>query len=320
MHTGLDIGYNATKAVTDARRVNFASVVGTPDQARFSLNGHEEFLITVGRKSYQIGQAAVRQSRFIARREDRAWIESDEYYNLFLAALTELTPAHWADLVIVTGLPVAFFDDKDRLKAKLMGEHHVQRQGRNAQTFKVTDVKVIPQPFGALLSEVLNNRGEIVNQDLTGQVGVIDIGGKTTNILSVNHLDEVVKETTSVTLGAWDIVRQVREFLTKRCPDLDRRDHQLVDAIKTKKITYYGQPVNLEPALDDILEPMAQQIISQASQLWNGAAALDAVLVAGGGAHLLGSYLTRHYPHARIVENPTFANAVGYWKLSQRLK
>lgn len=321
MHSGIDIGYNELKAVTDARRVKFPSVVGTPDRARFSLNGNDEFLLTVGGNTWQIGQSAVRQSRFIHRREDRAWITSDEYYHLFLAALTELTAANWVELKIVTGLPVAFFEnDKDVLQNRLMGEHRAQRDGRNAQTFKVTDVRVIPQPFGALLSEALDNRGQIVNNQLTGQVGVIDVGGKTTNILSVDQLAEVSNETTSVNLGGWDIVRQIREHLTGMCPDLDLRDHQIAEAIKTRTLNYYGEPVDLGPAIDSIIGPMANQVIAQATQLWNGGAALIAILIVGGGAILLGPYLQRHFRHARIAHNPIYANAVGYWKLSQRLK
>ena len=60
-------------------------------------------------------------------------------------------------------------------------------------------------------------------------------------------------------------------------------------------------------------------VIAQATQLWNGTAGLDAILVAGGGALLLGPYLHRAFPHMRVVDNPVFANALGYWRFAQRL-
>lgn len=322
MNLGYDGGYNAVKAVTEARRVSFPSVTGTPERARFSLNGHvEDIVLTIGHDTWLIGESAISQSRFVQRREDRAWIQSPEYYRLFMAALTELTTASWVDLVIVTGLPVSFFSDKDTLVNRLIGEHRCQREGRNGQLFKVTDVRVIPQPFGALLAEALDNRGQIANQDLaSGRVGVIDAGGKTTNLLSVSHLAEIGKETASVNVGAWDLVRRVREYLADHCPELDLRDHQIVDAIKARQVKYYGSPVDLGRVVDEALEPMAAQVISQAGQLWNGGAGLDAILIAGGGAHLLGPRLQRQYRHARIVESPVYSNAIGYWKLSQRLK
>jgi len=321
MHIGLNIGYNAVKAVTDARRVTFLSVVGTPDRARFSLNGHDEFLLTVNGQTWQIGQAAVRQSRFLKRREDRGWITSDEYYNLFLATLTELTTANWAEMTIITGLPVKFFrQDKDQLRARLLGEHHAQREGRNAQTFRVTTVVVIPEPFGTVSSEVLNSRGEIIDQQLAnGEVGIIDVGGKTTNLLCVERLAEISHETKSVDLGGWDVVRQIDDYLSDNYPDLELRDHQIAETLKTRTTKYYGQPVDLGPTIDAIVTPMADQILGKAEEIWN-VANLDAILITGGGALLLGPYLQRHFRHARIVDNPVYANAIGYWKLSQRIK
>jgi hypothetical protein len=260
------------------------------------------------------------QSRFVNRREDRAWIESAEYYQLFLAALSEVTNATVADLFVVTGLPVSFYGDRAMLCEQLMGAHKVTREGRHAQTLKVGECRVIPQPFGALLAAALNNRGCIADHDLaTGSVGVIDIGGKTTNLLSVKRLAEIGRETESVSVGAWDVVRAVRVFLADRCPNLEIRDHQVVNAIVAGQVRYYGESVNLRPVIDAALEPMANQVVSQASQLWNGGAGLDAILVAGGGALLLGSLLKDHFRHARVVTDPILANAEGYWKLAQRL-
>jgi plasmid segregation protein ParM len=170
------------------------------------------------------------------------------------------------------------------------------------------------------LAEALNNQGKIVSHDLaTGAVGVIDIGGKTTNLLSVNRLAEIGRETASANLGAWDVARAVREHLTERCPGLELRDHQLVDAVVKRRVKYFGASVELGGVIDATLEPMADQVIAQATQLWNGAAGLDAILVAGGGALLLGSYLERAFPHVRVVDNPVFANALGYWRFAQRL-
>lgn len=319
MNIGLDIGYSATKAVSGTRRIAFPSAVGTPERPRFSL-GENHAIILVYPERVQVGEAAVQQSRFLKRREDRRWIESDEWYTLFLAALTELTDATVAELRIVTGLPVAFFDDRKTLRNRLLGEHRVQREGRRAQVLRVVDCHVIPQPFGTLLAATLDDRGRIADPALAGGiVGVLDIGGKTTNLLAVNRLAEIRRETASVNVGAWDAVRAVREWLSEHCPDLDLRDHQVVEAIIARQVRYYGKPVDLSEAIDAALEPLADQVIAAASQLWNGAAGLDAILVGGGGALLLGPYIQRHFRHARIVQDAVFANALGFWRFCQRL-
>ena len=100
MNIGLDVGYSAVKAYggTD-RKVSFPSVVGTPDRARFSVNGSNgDILLDVpGDGRWLVGDGAVAQSRFLDRREDRNWIESDAYRRLMLASFTELTTATSCD-------------------------------------------------------------------------------------------------------------------------------------------------------------------------------------------------------------------------------
>jgi plasmid segregation protein ParM len=320
----MDVGYSATKAVAGPERlVTFPSVVGTPDRSRFVVGGEDGHIVLdlPGDGTWLVGEGAVTQSRFVDRREDRGWIAGDAYRRLMLAGFTQLTTATFCDLVVVTGLPVAFYSaDKDALRDRFLGQHRVTREGRRAQLFQVTDCRVIPQPFGALLAEALNNHGKIVNHDLaTGSVGVIDIGGNTTNLLSVNRLAEIGRETASVNLGAWDVARAVRDHLADRCPGLELRDHQVIDAVVKRAVKYFGAPVDLGAVIDATIEPMADQVIAQATQLWNGAAGLDAIIVAGGGALLLGPYLRQAFPHVRVVDNPVFANALGYWRFAQRL-
>lgn len=319
MNIGLDIGYSAVKVVSGDRRATFASVTGTPDRARFSLNGSGPDLTLVEPVHVAIGDNAVVQSRFLNRREDRHWIDSDDYHHLFLAALTEATRATSVDITLVTGLPVAYYTDRDQLQNRLDGIHRAQRAKRHAQQFRVQNLRIIPQPFGSLLSIALDNRGRVTDQDLAaGTIGVIDIGGKTTNILSVYRLAEVGRETASVSIGAWDITRSVRQYLAEHCPDLDLRDHQIQHAIRDRAITYYGEQLDISPVVAAATNHLADQVIAEASQLWNGAAGLNAILLTGGGAHLAGPRLKLYWPHARLCPDPVYANASGYWKLAQR--
>jgi plasmid segregation protein ParM len=320
MNIGLDIGYRAVKAVSDGRRVIFPSVVGTPEVARFSLSGDNGIILSHP-VTVQVGDGAITQSRFSNRREDRSWIHSDEWYSLFLSAITELTTATRVDLHIVTGLPVAFFADRDAVQGNLIGPHRVQREGRHAQSFNVVSCHVIPQPFGALLAETLGDVGRIVDQRYAnGRVGVIDAGGKTTNLLSVNRLAEIGRETASVNVGGWDAVRSIRDWLSAECPGLeDMRDHQIAQAIIDRQIRYYGEPVDLSDVVAATLAPLAEQIVAEASRLWNGGATLDAILVSGGGALLLGDRISGHFRHAVQCDDPVFANALGFWRFAQRL-
>jgi plasmid segregation protein ParM len=325
MNCGVDIGYSRTKVVADKLQRAFASLVGTPDRARFSLNGAEKGIALVSPRNVLVGDLAVIQSRHVERREDRDWIESEAYYDLLLASLTELTAATHVDLVVVSGLPIQFYErDRATLRDLLLGEHKVQREGRRSQTFTVSQARVIPQGFGALLSVCLDHRGNIAKPEIAnGRIGLIDVGGKTTNLLSVNRLSEVGRETASVNAGAWGVVRAVQRWLADHCPNLDLRDHEVVQAMIQRKVRYYGDQIDLSDVVNTAVVPLADQIIAEATQLWNGAAGLDAIFVAGGGALLIGPYVQEHFRHARVIDtqsiDPVYANAVGYWRFSRRL-
>ena len=320
MKIGADIGYNATKVKGGGVQKQFPSVVGTPERASFSLNGARDILITEPDGSmWLVGESAVAQSRFASRREDRGWIESGEYYRLFLTALTEASRGS-ADVTVVTGLPVNYYQDKERLQEILLGQHRVKRDDRKWQTFNVSEVRVIPQPFGAVLAVALDGNGRIVNNDVAqGNIGIIDIGGKTTNFLSVDRLSEISKETASVNLGAWDVVRQVRDYLSQEYPDLELRDHEIAEVIKQRWFSYFGGVVDVTAVIDDVLQPISEQIVAQATQLWNSGARLGTILVAGGGAYLVGGHILDYFPHAAIVDNPEFANVEGFYRFAQRL-
>jgi len=319
MKTGLDIGYSSTKIVGgDTPKVTtFPSAIGTPDRASFSLDTETGIYLQAPQR-VAVGNVAVEQSRITRRREDRGWIESDEWYLLALAALTEITSGN-ARFDIVTGLPVAFFGDAQVVIDRLMGYHSVKRADRRAQSFTVDSVRVIPQPFGSLLDVCMNNHGKVVDLDLArGRVGVIDVGGKTTNILSVNRLSDVSRETASVNVGGWVATRMLGQVLAERCPNLDLRPHEITQALIDRQVSYYGESVDLNESVEEILNNLAAQIVAEATQVWNGAAGLSAVLVSGGGALLLGDHVKAHFPHARVVEEPVMANAMGFWKLARR--
>lgn len=318
MDLGLDIGYSHTKFVSRQAAGMFPSVVGTADAGGFGLK--EQSVIELEKPfSCLVGEAAVAHSRFTDRSEKRDWWQSDEWRALFLAALTEVTVAHGAEVNLVLGLPVAYYEhDKDELKKSVIGIHRVKRAGREAQTFSVTRAVVIPQPFGILCAECLNKSGKVTNAALAAsKAGVIGVGGKTTNVLSVNALQSVIRETASVNVGAWDAVRAVRDLLLGEYPDLDMRDHEIAEAVHKGEVSYYGETHGISDAVSAILRPMAQSVLSEASQLWNGGAALSSILIGGGGGALLAPYITARFPHARLVDEPQTANARGYYYLAQ---
>lgn len=325
MDAGLNIGYHAAKVVGAGRRAFFLSAVGSPDRPHFALS-NTDGIVLLEPQHVLVGEEAVQQSRFLNRREDRAWIESDEWYLLALAALSELTQATNAEFTVVTGLPVAFYGDRAIVRQRLEGQHRVRREGRVGQTLTVTQAYPVPEPFGTLFDVLWDERGQVRDGRVaTGEAGVLDIGSKTTNMLSVSRIREIGRESDSIEVGAWDVVRALREWLAlpENCPHLKLRDHELAKAIISRQVTYYGKTIDLTSVVDEITTRLAAQIVAQAGQLWRDSLArFVLVIITGGGALMLGDKI-RSYPglqNAVIANDPVFANANGFLKYARYLR
>jgi len=322
---GIDLGYGYCKAASPIGESIFASAIGTPDTGRFGLNLNGTRQLVVDGNTWLVGEEAVEQSRFLQRREDRRWIESDEYHTLLIAALDAAINGNGGEhqVLLVTGLPLAYYDDKDSLQNRLLGRFTVQRKGSSPRHVRIRECRVVPQPFGSLFSLAFNEQGQIVDGALLDSVvGIIDIGSKTTNILATSKARELLKASSSVNSGGWDIVRSIRTELEQTFQDLDMRDHQVAQAIVDRHAKYYGRVVDLGTIIDDVVQPFAEQVAATASQLWNRGATMDTILIAGGGAHLVGQTLKQHFSRhvdVRIVPEPQMANVRGYYRYAQFL-
>lgn len=325
INAGFDMGYSFSKVVARGVAQRFPSICGNVERARFSLNGRDTGVTILNIPDdgmWVVGSGALRMSRFVARQGDRDWIEGRAYLRYYLAALTELTLANQVEVRVVTGLPVTYFSrDREKVVERLLGEFRVQREGRNWQRFKVMQVKVVPQPFGTLLSETLNEQGRITNEKLaTGRIGVIDVGGKTTGYLSVEDLAERPPETGSIDVGCWEALMLIQDRVNARYPGLELEDHEIVALVaEGAPVRYYGDAQNVEDIIKEALTPLAERIIAEATTLWNGGARLDEILVTGGGALLVGPAICEHFQHARVVRDAAFANARGYYRFAQRV-
>ena len=320
---GADIGYSHVKVVTTTHHTIFPSVVGTADRPRFGLDDHAHILLHYPTGDLYVGQGAIDHSRFLDRREDRGWIHTAEYNALVDAALSEVDTGD-TQVRLVTGLPLAYYSDKDDLRQTLLGSREVHRDGRTPATYEVIAVRVLPQPFGSLLSVALNPDGTVRDASLlTNLVGVIDVGGHTTNVLTAIGGTEQVRATTSVPSGAWDVMRSVQAQLSETCRESHLNAHQLMEAIVARRLSYFGRDVDLTTVVEKAIKTLSDRVISAASQLWGAGADLRSILVTGGGAHLLGDHIRAHFSRhegVTVLDEPVYANAAGYYRFGRWLE
>jgi plasmid segregation protein ParM len=328
MIVGLDLGYSAVKVVANGFAATFPSVVGTADESQFSAEtSGSPVIILHDNQRYFYGDAAVSMSRLESRREDRHWINSDEYLVLAKAAIVQAT-GDLDSLSIITGLPVSYYK-RDRRAAvdALQGLSTISWIDRGMvgqRQFSSVKVAVVPQPFGSLFSRALLPSGRVADSDfLTKPVGVIDVGGKTTNILVANRASEVTRQSASVLVGGWDLVRHLRQALSESCPALELRDHELVRAARDRFVQYYGADVPIGKLVDSAAGSLARSIVSEATHLWGSGANLSAILISGGGANLIGEALRLQFgshTNVELLPNPEMANAIGYHRYGRFLE
>lgn len=317
---GADIGYGYTKFAIGAKLGIIPSIVGSPDRSVFSL-GQTSTIIEYTDHRYMIGSDAVRQSQFQARREDRDWIHSPEYQTLFYAVLAQASPTP----TIVTGLPLAWYQsDKNILKANLSRYHEFTVDNGHGMTeYAVTPkvVYIVPQPFGAFFAEVFNALGGLKEPTLLdGRCGIIDVGSKTTNILTVEGGSDIPGRSQTVIKGGWDVARAVARHLEEVAPELDPSDYQLQAAIQSRTITYYSQPIDLTATIAGAVQGFADNISATATQLWGSGADLDAIILSGGGMYLLSDALRGLFSrHGRVItpDKPEYANAIGFARFAK---
>ena len=131
---------------------------------------------------------------------------------------------------------------------------------------------------------------------------------------------EVKTETASINLGGLDAVRAIKPLVEQRCPDAEYSDFEVAEIIKIGGVKYRGTFIQLASEIQDLLTPMAREILANAMQLWpGGGARLDKILLSGGGANMLGRWLVEQIEHneVEIVENSVFANANGFYKFAK---
>lgn len=324
VYIGLDIGYAFTKVISSiSNPLFFPSVTGTVDYSKFAIDGDTVTAVEIDGTEYFVGESAIVFSGVDTRLEERTWIRSPHYKALLHTALSQITALTNPTATVVTGLPISYFSDREYLEEIIGGKQVIKRHGRPEQVFEIERVVVIPQGMGVAVDAALTEDAATVKDNLIamGDVGVIDIGGKTTNFQLVHKMSDVSSKTFSLEVGSWDVVKAIREPIANLCPDAKYRDHEIAQAISTGEIKYSGKKISVRNEVKIVVEEMVGGIIARASQAFDNFTKLDAVLIAGGGATVFGDTLVERIPHeeVRVAVNPMFSNVNGYYKVALRM-
>jgi plasmid segregation protein ParM len=313
-----DIGYGYSKALS-SRFAVFPSVIGPAVEVKYHNdligNGKARALEIDGERWFA-GDTALLQSTFTisprARQRDTDVVKILTLFALQAVGLGE------GEVQLVTGLPVAWYDDREEQIEALTGQHKYSFNNTNC-TSRISDVLVVPQPFGSFFRAIISADGQLTDREglARRKVGVVDIGTHTSDYALSNALRYVEPKSGSIDVA----MARVYELIQRGIEQENGRILSLQEAENVVRIGVYrdaGQEVDAQAIRAAALETVGRQILAKATELWGDGRDLDAILVTGGGGHAFHRRIQEQYAQARLVDGPQKANVEGFYRYGLR--
>lgn len=287
----------------------------------------DEYVIEFGGAEYFVGNLALQESRTASTGRgdvNRYW--SQKALAMLLAISGSMIGNTEYELFVVTGLPVETFTQENRQKVKeaLDGDHIYKLNGHERRAV-IHVMRVVMEGAGSLIAY---GKNENVLQ------GVIDIGGRTTDLYAAEGQKAIAEMCKGKPLGVESIAdslsvkfnafygRQLKASETRKL----LRAYLGVEDFPT--LQAFGKVAGEERVrawIKTSVEEIANEIISFLSMAWNsserGAVAADIapVLLIGGGAYYFARSIKNRVPHVVVPMRPETANAEGYTALANVL-
>ena len=224
------------------------------------------------------------------------------------------------EVTIATGLPPrdAFLPD-GRKNADLISRKIARftvplaRRG-GGDLALVREHRVFTQGIGALIDFLVEGSGL---RELSGPVGVVDVGGRTTDVavvvpgpggLAIDHA-----RSGSENAGVLDILDDLSRRIRTRERIDDLSLSALERALATGTVRVSGEDWNVSDLAAEARSRTRERVRRIVSVRLGDGSDLETILFVGGGALALPDLL-EGYPQAAAVPDPQFANARGFLK------
>ncbi len=147
-------------------------------------------------------------------------------------------------------------------------------------------------------------------------IGVIDIGGRTTDFATISDKRLDFSRSGSANLGILKIHEELKEAIISK-HDLEDLSDSVVDrAMQSGRVKLRNREFDVSPIIDQLKGQLASSIRAHANRYFGSGAELDRILLIGGGSVALASFIEGWYSGDQLlaVEDPVFANARGMYK------
>ena len=292
---GLDVGYGVVKAVTAERVITFPSVCGHARQIKFQADEiaerHPGDQIQDDQGTWFVGDLALTQLlpgellRLRGRTADENTMGNVFRTRLAKAALGKLLPGKTDGEVIhiriATGLPVDHMGDAANLKAALMGQHWIQTD-TTALIANVTEVMVMPQPYGTIYHQMLTETGQVNPTHTFMRTGVCDVGTFTVDLALDDDGEFVDSESGSVEGGVSAVHERISALLENE--HRQKIPFKMIETVlRTHKFRARGEVLDYSAAVEEALESLRSATLNLISEKWKAGTTVDVVYLSGGG-------------------------------------
>lgn len=322
---GLDVGYRATKAIMPGTNpIIFPSVVAPNRNMAFreeeSRAAHPGDRLKDDDGDWFIGDLAIEQYRnpdSLLKLRGRIG-EGDATGNAFrlrmakaaLGKLFGVCDGRVIHIRLATGLPVDHMSRATELKEALMGQHHIKTD-QSDFIANVTDVSVMPQPYGVIYSQMLTADGAINKKYTARYTGVVDVGGYTTDLALDHNGTYIDSGSGSIELGVSSAQEEITALLLRKHEQKPSYE-ALERCLTTGFYRVRGEDIDYRKAVQSALEPLRASTMAMMGNKWQVGAEIDAIYCAGGGAGVVHRVISEAYKQAELLPNAQTAIAEGY--------
>ena len=330
---GIDIGFGFTKATNGRDVVVFKSIFGEAAEIQFreqlldTGSADDHLHLEIDGKPCFVGELAERQSNVRSFTLDQNQFVSGFTRIMALAALSRLAPRP-EPVRLVTGLPISYYRrHREEVARLLTGKHSIKVMDRtgNAQemTPTISQVRVIPQPFGSLFNLMLGSLAEVADKRFVqGKIGVVDVGFRTCDFTIADRTRYSERGSRTTEHGIAQAFAIVAARLREQS-GVNVELYRLYEAAARGSIKIRGKTIDLKRMLDDVLGKLASAIAAEAERLWADDWDIDLIAITGGGGAVLAPWLKPLLAGEVLALDPNadarLNNVRGYWKYGKHL-
>lgn len=318
---GIDDGHSSIKLV-NGQEINIPSkvIAGRHKGIDIFTGENNNFIYTVDGKSYTVSKEN-NEGSLDTRTEDFP------VSNMNLVLVNHVLDQSSAsgDISICTGLPFNRYY-KDSVVNKSLIEDKKTSFRRNIKgthnSFSIVNHFICSEAVAGYFDLILNSDGSD-NQYVTDMIGdgsvvIIDIGGRTTDIVTIKNQQINFSSSTTIDIGCLQVEDELRRQISLKTNVVN-----VPNEVISKTISNNGIYKTPKHALDfsDLLSSskyaLAEQILNKVRQIVPQTLNTSLIAFIGGGSIILSDELNSIFPseYTKFVSNPIFSNARGMKKL-----